>query len=117
MAVSENLQERIARMGRTSHLLTHGVDLDFWQNPAPAETIPELARLERPLVVFLGVIDRRMDLAFVQRLAADLDRGTVLLVGPEEGSDPMLYRIAAPGPAAVAALRAACRALPVRRAC
>ena len=33
-----------------------------------------------------------MDLAFVQRLAADLDRGTVLLVGPEEGSDPALYR-------------------------
>ncbi len=92
MAVSQNLQERIARMGRPSHLLTHGVDLDFWRNPAPGETIPELAGLERPLVVFFGVIDRRMDLAFVQRLAADLDRGTVLLVGPEEDSDPALLR-------------------------
>ncbi len=92
VAVSENLQERIARMGRTSHLLTHGVDLDFWQNPAPEEAIPEVATLERPLVVFFGVIDRRMDAAFVGRLAADLDRGTVVLVGPEEGSDPALYR-------------------------
>jgi glycosyltransferase involved in cell wall biosynthesis len=93
MAVSENLQERISRMGRTSHLLTHGVDLDFWRNPAPGETISELAGLERPLVVFFGVIDRRMDLAFVQRLAENLDRGTILLVGPEEDSDPALLRI------------------------
>jgi len=93
VAVSENLQGRIARMGRPSHLLTHGVDLDFWQNTAEGETIPELAGLERPLIVFFGVIDRRMDLAFVQRLAADLDRGTVLLVGPEEDSDPALLRI------------------------
>ncbi len=92
VAVSENLQERLARMGRTSHLLTHGVDLDFWQNPAPEEAIPELATLERPLVVFFGVIDRRMDAAFVRRLGADLDRGTVVLVGPEEGSDPALVR-------------------------
>ena len=36
VAVSEALQERIARMGRTSHLLTHGVDLDCWRSPAPA---------------------------------------------------------------------------------
>lgn len=92
LAVSETLQGRIAGMGRQSDLLTHGVDLDFWQNPAEGEPIPELAGLERPLVVFFGVIDRRMDLAFVQRLAADLKRGTVLLVGPEEDSDPALVR-------------------------
>ena len=90
IAVSENLRERIAGMGRSSHLLTHGVDLKFWRNPTTGMTIPELAVLERPLVVFFGVIDRRMDVAFVQRLAADLDRGTVLLVGPEEDSDTAL---------------------------
>ena len=117
VAVSENLQERIARMGRTSHLLTHGVDLDFWQNPRAGEAMPELASLERPLVVFFGVIDRRMDLAFVQRLAADLDRGTVLLVGPEEDSDPKLYRIAARRSAAGRSPLSGCRALPVRRTC
>ncbi len=104
VVASENLQERIARLGRKSDLLTHGVDLDFWRNHTPlprsgergrgeGETIPELANLERPLIVFWGVIDRRMDLAFVRRLAGDLDRGTLLLVGPEDNPDPELYRI------------------------
>jgi glycosyltransferase involved in cell wall biosynthesis len=91
VAVSETLRERIARMGRQADLMTHGVDADFWQNPAP-EAIPELATLERPLVVFFGVIDRRMDAAFVRRLAADLGRGTVVLAGPEEDADPALFR-------------------------
>src|SRR5262249_46342050 len=40
--------------------------------------------------VFWGVLDRRMDTAFVTRLAADLERGTVLLVGPDDGHDPAL---------------------------
>jgi glycosyltransferase involved in cell wall biosynthesis len=93
VAVSENLQERIARLGRKSDLLTHGVDLDFWTNPQPGAALAEVAHLERPLIVFWGVTDRRMDLTFVKRLAADLDRGTVLLVGPEDNPDPELYRI------------------------
>src|SRR5437773_209169 len=81
VAVSENVQERIARMGRKSDLLTHGVDLDFWRNCSCGRAMAELASLERPLVVFWGVADRRMDLAVMRRLAGDLDRGTVLLVG------------------------------------
>ena len=93
VAVSANLQERIARMGRTSDLLTHGVDLDFWAEPRAGGPLPELASLERPLVVFWGVTDRRTDLAFVKRLAADLERGAVLLVGPEDNPDPELYCI------------------------
>ena len=31
VAVSENLQDRLAGMGRSAGLLTHGVDLDFWR--------------------------------------------------------------------------------------
>src|SRR5262249_53006839 len=69
-------------------LLTHGVDLGHWRNPAPA--IPELDGLERPLVVFWGVIDRRMDVEFIRHLAADLTKGTILLVGPESDPDPAL---------------------------
>jgi glycosyltransferase involved in cell wall biosynthesis len=91
VAVSEPLQERLARMGRPAHLLTHGVDLDFWTSPTDAPLPDGLDRLERPWVVFWGVVDRRMDVAFVNRLAADLTRGTVLLVGPEQGLDPALF--------------------------
>jgi glycosyltransferase involved in cell wall biosynthesis len=90
IAVSEVLQERLARMGRDSCLLTHGVDLDFWRSAAVDEPLPALAGLERPLIVFWGVIDPRMDTAFVQRLAAELTRGTIVLAGPEAEPDPAL---------------------------
>ncbi len=92
VAVSEVLQERLRRMGRSSHLLTHGVDPDFWNGGQ--EGLPRLAGLERPLVVFWGVTDRRLDTAFVSRLAADLGRGTVLLAGPEADPDPTLAGLA-----------------------
>jgi glycosyltransferase involved in cell wall biosynthesis len=90
IAVSETLRARLARMGRDAHLLTHGVDLDFWSGAAAAGSGPALDGLERPLVVFWGVIDRRMDVDFVRRLAADLSAGTVVLAGPEDDPDPEL---------------------------
>jgi len=40
IAVSEVLRERLERMGRSSLLLTHGVDLEMWQVP------PDLAPME-----------------------------------------------------------------------
>ncbi|NQT36022.1 MAG: glycosyltransferase [Planctomycetes bacterium] len=90
IAVSRTLQDRLARWGRTSHLLTHGVDLEHWQPAASEEPVPQLDGLERPLVLFWGVIDRRMDTPMVHRLAGDLKRGTVVLVGPESDPDPAL---------------------------
>ncbi len=89
VAVSETLQHRLTQMGRDSHLLTHGVDLDFWTTPATAP-VAALDGLERPLIVFWGVVDRRMDVAFVKRLAADLTQGTIVLLGPEADPDPAL---------------------------
>ncbi|HTU89014.1 MAG TPA: hypothetical protein VMF69_02855, partial [Gemmataceae bacterium] len=60
ITVSEMLQERLARMGRSAHLLPHGVDLDFWREPPLGAPISGIAGLERPLIVFWGVIDPRM---------------------------------------------------------
>jgi glycosyltransferase involved in cell wall biosynthesis len=90
IAVSENLRDRLAGMGRASHLLTHGVDVDFWRRPQSGVTIPQLAQLERPLVVFWGVVDRRMDVAFVRRLDAEMTCGTLVFAGPESDPDPAL---------------------------
>src|SRR5207253_4130338 len=39
-----------------------------------------------------GVIDRRMDAGAVQRLAGDLEQGTIVLVGPQADPDPKLLR-------------------------
>lgn len=88
IAASEVLQERLARMGRCSHLLTHGVDVDFWRDPPPGDAIAGLSGLERPLIVFWGMIDRRMDAAFVQRLGEEQTKGTIVLAGPEAEPDP-----------------------------
>jgi glycosyltransferase involved in cell wall biosynthesis len=93
VAVSETLKDHLAAMGRPSHLLTHGVDLEFWSKPTVDKPIPQLAGLEQPLIVFWGVIDRRMDVAFVHRLAAELTGGTIVLAGPEVDPDPALFSI------------------------
>ncbi len=90
IAVSERLQARLAAMGRDAPLLTHGVDFSFWRDRGLG--LPQVAKLPRPLVVFWGVIDQRMDVALVRRLADDLAEGTVLLVGPRDNPDPELFR-------------------------
>jgi glycosyltransferase involved in cell wall biosynthesis len=93
IAASQTLQERLARMGRESFLLTHGVDLDFWAAAPRKTVIPALETLERPLITFWGVVDRRLDVTFLQHLAQRLARGTIVLAGPEADPDPALQRI------------------------
>ena len=95
IAVSEALQSHLAKLGKPAQLLTHGVDLDFWRNPRFAEvaSIRGWPIGSGPLIVFWGVIDRRMDTGFVRQLADTLDRGPILLVGPLDNPDPELLRI------------------------
>jgi hypothetical protein len=100
IAVSDTLRQRMAAFGRPAHLLTHGVDIDLWAGAGSAAP-PALADLPRPLVVFWGLLDRRMDVAFVRRLADEPAVGTVVLAGPPSDPDPALLhlpRVAALGP-------------------
>jgi glycosyltransferase involved in cell wall biosynthesis len=92
VAVSETLQTHLNQWNRDSHLLTHGVDLDHW-NRGDAEALSEIDALHKPLVVFWGVVDRRMDVAFLQALSEKLTTGTILLVGPKEDPDPKLFQL------------------------
>ena len=93
VAVSKPLRDRLnAVTGRPVRLLTHGVDLDYWLSDV-VKSIPALDGLERPLVVFWGVVDRRMDVDFVRQLAAEMERGTIVLVGPHNNPDPALLRL------------------------
>jgi glycosyltransferase involved in cell wall biosynthesis len=91
VAVSSNLQQRLAGLGKRSKLLTHGVDLAFWEEPrAPLAYAEQFAR---PLIVFFGLIDRRLDVEILKRLDERLTAGTVLLVGPKDNPDPVLTSI------------------------
>lgn len=93
IAASEHLQERLRSLGYSSNLLTHGVNLDFWKMASDDEVIPGLESLERPLIVFWGVIDQRMDISFVRQLSQEIDTGTIVLAGPEDEPDAELRRL------------------------
>jgi glycosyltransferase involved in cell wall biosynthesis len=93
IAASEVLRDRLSGSGRSTHLLTHGVDLDHWKARGPGTPLPQLAGLPRPLVIFWGMRDRRLDVSFLRRLASDLTVGTIVLVGPEADPDPELARM------------------------
>jgi glycosyltransferase involved in cell wall biosynthesis len=93
IAVSEILRDKMSALGRCSHLLTHGFDADDWNGNGDSVAIPALANLERPLLVFWGVVDRRIDLQFVRQLAGDLERGTIVFAGPHNEPDSELLKV------------------------
>ncbi len=92
IAASESLAERLEAMGRTSTLLTHGIDLDFWSGPV-AQNRFNPPHVEPPFIVFWGVIDRRLDSAFIQCLSRKLSAGSILLIGPQNDPDPSLEKL------------------------
>jgi glycosyltransferase involved in cell wall biosynthesis len=108
--------------------LTHGIDLDHWRagdggargagnalicdQRLNGKALPDWwGRLRGPIILFWGLIDRRLDSAW---LAALCDRqqgagGTVVLVGPRQAPDPRLTGLPGlvmPGPVAYADLPA-----------
>ncbi len=93
IAVGETLVNKLAAMGKPAHLLTHGVDLPSWQAPTTPDDLPEFAGIERPIALFWGVIDRRMDTAFVEHLSRSMATGSIVFVGPQEAPDPALFRL------------------------
>ena len=93
VAVSETLQQRLASMGAESQLLTHGVDAAFWAAGEHEKSLPVLDGLELPLIVFWGLKDKRLDVECIRRLASRLERGSIVLVGPENEPDPALEKL------------------------
>jgi glycosyltransferase involved in cell wall biosynthesis len=92
VVASEALGARIAAMGREAHLLTHGVDLAHWSGVTSRETA-RCDGLERPLLTFWGLVDRRLEVRWIEELVDGLASGTVVLVGPWNDPDPLLRRI------------------------
>jgi len=91
VAVSETLQTMIADEGRSASLLTHGVDMEFWNSTFVSSC--ESLESQRPSVVFWGVIDRRMDFASLRQLSQDMTHGTIILIGPQQNPDPAILAL------------------------
>lgn len=90
LAVSTTLQQKLEKIsGQPVQLLTHGVDLDFWQTSTTAKS-SILDHLPRPVALFWGVIDRRLDVDFLKHLCLVMKSGSVVLVGPQDNPDPLL---------------------------
>jgi glycosyltransferase involved in cell wall biosynthesis len=99
VAASETLCDRISSRGRRSHLLTHGVDLNFWTTQHSAQTryagapTQHLDGLSPPYIIFWGLIDPRLDIDILRELSGSLTEGTIVLIGPEDRPDPALDQL------------------------
>ncbi len=93
IAASEKLALQLSRIGANPTILTHGVDVSAWSS-ATKETLPnELSDLATPIVLFWGVIDRRMDTEWIRALSDQMTEGTIVLLGPCEDPHPALRRL------------------------
>lgn len=97
LATSKILQRRFAEMGVEAHLLEHGVDGHLWRDPPSRSLDSRAARAlraaPRPRLLFWGLIDRRIDPAWVAA-AQQAGGGATFLVGPRRICDRELFRIA-----------------------
>ncbi|RME29133.1 MAG: glycosyltransferase [Deltaproteobacteria bacterium] len=86
VAVSGPLLERLQPTGPAA-VVPNGVEPAEWRAPAPPPAW--CARLPRPLAVYAGTVDDRVDPDLV-RAAADV-AGSVLLLGPTRGDTGALF--------------------------
>jgi glycosyltransferase involved in cell wall biosynthesis len=94
VAAGENLAERLRAMGREPTVITHGIDLQHWMVSAEDRTdVAPLASLPRPRVLFWGLIDRRLDVGWLQSLRNAIPSASIVLVGPEQNPDPALQNV------------------------
>ncbi len=110
IAVSQELQKHLKSMGAQGgaqvELLTHGIDPQHWSEPARSVAPAWIASLRRPVVLFWGLIDERLDRSWCASLLGDerFSQGTLVLVGPSQSPASALGllrgsgRLLMPGP-------------------
>ena len=99
IAVSAPLVERLAAFGCTAELLTHGIDRSHWSTNSPSPLPVWWSTLKRPIFLFWGVVDQRLDEQWCRVLVEQC--GTLVLVGPQQSPPTRLTsleRVCMPGP-------------------
>ena len=85
IAVSDTLYRRLAKSGKPTRLLTHGVDLEMFSTPVESE-LPLLNEIPKPRVGFFGLIDGRMDWDVIVPLAKRMPEISFVFAGPVDAS-------------------------------
>ncbi|MCP4189073.1 MAG: glycosyltransferase family 1 protein [Planctomycetaceae bacterium] len=94
VAAGDQLADRMTDFGRESTIITHGVDTTFWDQSSNEIKEPAVfAELPRPRFLFWGLIDQRLDTSWLDRLAGQLNGGSIILVGPEQDPSDSLDSI------------------------
>jgi glycosyltransferase involved in cell wall biosynthesis len=99
VAAGENSAARMRSLGRVSRVISHGIDLEHWRGIHGPATL--LRGLQRPIALFWGLIDRRLDVSVLRALDQSMRLGTIVLVGPMQDPDPALdalTHLRRPGP-------------------
>lgn len=91
VAAGDNLAARIAGMGRQSQVISHGIDLQQWTRADGNAAL--LADLPRPIVLFWGLVDRRLDIDAIAQLGRRMQSGSIAFVGPQQDPDPRLAKL------------------------
>ena len=93
VAAGEELAEPMRQQGRDPVVITHGVDLEHWSTNGKNRVVHNFDCFQRPIALFWGLVDRRLDLTFLEHLGRSMQRGSIVLIGPEQEPDPGLARI------------------------
>lgn len=97
VAASDALASRLQKIEPASapFVLTHGIDPDHWSAVPEQRVCPALALLPRPLFMFWGLLDRRLNTEWCQRLCESIDakRGSFVCLGPQQNIDPVLTQL------------------------
>jgi glycosyltransferase involved in cell wall biosynthesis len=86
ICVSEVLKRRLAQLGVSAHLLTHGVELEHWRT---VRRRPLCGPGRRPALLYWGHADRRLDADILLHLAQTCD---VRMAGRYDEVDTRLMR-------------------------
>jgi glycosyltransferase involved in cell wall biosynthesis len=92
IAVSDTLFHRLAKYGKPTHLLTHGVDLEMFSIPATSEHAL-IEKIAKPRVGFFGLIDGRMNWDLIEPLARRMPKVSFVFAGPADATAGELPRV------------------------
>lgn len=80
LATSHKLYEKLSFSGRTPHLLTHGVDIEFFRESA-AQEHPLLHGIPKPRVGYFGLFDERSNHGLLSEVASRMPDVSFVITG------------------------------------